>query len=116
MIWPLRNQKKDGTFTITAKLRFQRLQVKIPFWSHANGMKDVSIFRRQADGSYTVTAKPVTTKMLMVSTSAGLLIVDAQGHRFCQAFIDIKIISSTGTLLIQNNNKNAGTDVVIKDL
>ena len=34
-------------------------EVKIPFWSHANGMKDIIWYTptRQVDGSYTVTAK-----------------------------------------------------------
>ena len=54
--------ESDGTFTITAK-NLQGLdgyeEVKIPFWSHANGMKDIIWYTpsRQADGSYTVTAK-----------------------------------------------------------
>ena len=54
--------ESDGTFTITAK-NLQGLdgyeEVKIPFWSHANGMKDIIWYtpNRQADGSYTVTAK-----------------------------------------------------------
>ena len=62
LIWPLQNQKKDGIFTITAK-NLQGFdgykEVKIPFWSHANGMKDIIWYTptRQADGSYTVTAK-----------------------------------------------------------
>ena len=56
------NSESDGTFTITAK-NLQGLdgyeEVKIPFWSHANGMKDIIWYTpsRQADGSYTVTAK-----------------------------------------------------------
>ena len=34
-------------------------EVKIPFWSHANGMSDIKWYTptRQADGSYTVTVK-----------------------------------------------------------
>ncbi len=54
--------EKDGTFTITAK-NLQGFdgykEVKIPFWSHANGMKDIIWYTptRQADGSYTVTAR-----------------------------------------------------------
>ena len=54
--------RKDGTFTITART-FQGFdgykEVKIPFWSHANGAWRHHRYSptRQADGSYTVTAK-----------------------------------------------------------
>ena len=115
----------DGTFTITAK-NLQGFdsykEVKIPFWSHANGMKDIIWYTptRQADGSYTVTAKAIDHENADGKYEAQVFYVDAQGqNKFVKkAFIDYKNQSRpTGTLLIQNNNKDAGTfDVIIKDV
>ena len=117
--------ESDGTFTITAK-NLQGFdgykEVKIPFWSHANGMKDIIWYTptRQADGSYTVTAKASDHENADGKYEAQVFYVDAQGqNKFVKkAFIDYKNQSRpTGTLLIQNNNKDTGTfDVIIKDL
>ena len=117
--------EKDGTFTITAK-NLQSFdgykEVKIPFWSHANGMKDIIWYTptRQADGSYTVTAKAIDHENADGKYEAQVFYVDAQGqNKFVKkAFIDYKNQSRpTGTLLIQNNNKDTGTfDVIIKDV
>ena len=117
--------ESDGTFTITAK-NLQGLdgyeEVKIPFWSHANGMKDIIWYTpsRQADGSYTVTAKASDHENADGQYEAQVFYVDAQGqNKFVKkAFIDYKNQSRpTGTLLIQNNNKDTGTfDVIIKDV
>ncbi len=117
--------EKEGTFTITAK-NLQGFdgykEVKIPFWSHADGMKDIIWYTptRQADGSYTVTAKASDHENADGKYEAQVFYVDAQGqNKFVKkAFIDYKNQSrSTGTLLIQNNNKDTGTfDVIIKDV
>ena len=117
--------ESDGTFTITAK-NLQGFdgykEVKIPFWSHANGMKDIIWYTptRQADGSYTVTAKASDHENADGKYEAQVFYVDAKGqNKFVKkAFIDYKNQSrSTGTLLIQNNNKDTGTfDVIIKDV
>ena len=117
--------EKDGTFTITAK-NLQGFdgykEVKIPFWSHANGMKDIIWYTPtlQADGSYTVTAKASDHENADGKYEAQVFYVDAQGqNKFVKkVFIDYKNQSRpTGTLLIQNNNKDAGTfDVIIKDV
>ena len=117
--------ESDGTFTITAK-NLQGFdgykEVKIPFWSHANGMKDIIWYTptRQADGSYTVTAKASDHENADGQYEAQVFYVDAQGqNKFVKkAFIDYKNQSRpTGTLLIQNNNKDTGTfDVIIKDV
>ena len=117
--------ESDGTFTITAK-NLQGFdgykEVKIPFWSHANGMKDIIWYTptRQADGSYTVTAKASDHENADGQYEAQVFYVDAQGqNKFVKkAFIDFKNQSRpTGTLLIQNNNKDTGTfDVIIKDV
>ena len=117
--------EKDGTFTITAK-NLQGFdgykEVKIPFWSHANGMKDIIWYTptRQADGSYTVTAKASDHENADGKYEAQVFYVDAKGqNKFVKkAFIDYENQSRpTGTLLIQNNNKDTGTfDVIIKDV
>ena len=117
--------EKDGTFTITAK-NLQGFdsytEVKIPFWSHANGMKDIIWYtpNRQADGSYTVTAKASDHENADGQYEAQVFYVDAKGqNKFVKkAFIDFKNQSRpTASLLIQNNNKDAGTfDVIIKDV
>ena len=117
--------ESDGTFTITAK-NLQGLdgyeEVKIPFWSHANGMKDIIWYTptRQADGSYTVTAKASDHENADGQYEAQVFYVDANGqNKFVKkAFIDYKNQSRpTASLLIQNNNKDAGTfDVIIKDV
>ena len=117
--------EKDGTFTITAK-NLQGFdgykEVKIPFWSHANGMKDIIWYTptRQADGSYTVTAKASDHENADGQYEAQVFYVDAKGqNKFVKkAFIDFKNQSRpTASLLIQNNNKDTGTfDVIIKDV
>ena len=117
--------EKDGTFTITAK-NLQGFdgykEVKIPFWSHANGMKDIIWYTptRQVDGSYTVTAKASDHENADGQYEAQVFYVDAKGqNKFVKKdFIDFKNQSRpTGTLLIQNNNKDTGTfDVIIKDV
>ena len=117
--------ESDGTFTIIAK-NLQGFdsykEVKIPFWSHANGMKDIIWYTptRQADGSYTVTAKASDHENADGKYEAQVFYVDAQGqNKFVKkAFIDYKNQSRpTASLLIQNNNKDAGTfDVIIKDV
>ena len=115
----------EGTFTITAKnlKGFEGYkEVKIPFWSQANGMKDIIWYTptRQADGSYTVTAKASDHENADGQYEAQVFYVDAKGqNKFVKkAFIDYKNQSRpTGTLLIQNNNKDTGTfDVIIKDV
>ncbi|WP_342987070.1 GBS Bsp-like repeat-containing protein, partial [Streptococcus parasanguinis] len=96
--------------------------VKIPFWSHANGMKDIVWYTptRQADGSYTVTAKASDHENADGKYEAQVFYVDAKGqNKFVKkAFIDFKNQSRpTGNLIIQNNNKDTGTfDVIIKDV
>ncbi|WP_445285431.1 GBS Bsp-like repeat-containing protein [Streptococcus sp. KHUD_012] len=117
--------EKDGTFTITAK-NLQGFdgykEVKIPFWSHANGMKDIIWYTptRQADGSYTVTAKASDHENADGQYEAQVFYVDAKGqNKFVKKdFIDFKNQSRpTASLLIQNNNKDTGTfDVIIKDV
>ncbi|QXW97574.1 GBS Bsp-like repeat-containing protein [Streptococcus rubneri] len=115
----------EGTFTITAKnLRgFEGYkEVKIPFWSHANGMKDIVWYRpsRQADGSYTVTAKASDHENANGQYEAQVFYVDRKGQNTFvkKTFVQYEgKTSPTGTITIQNNNKDTGTfDVVIKEV
>ena len=120
-----KSESEEGTFTIIAK-NLQGFdgykEVKIPFWSHANGMKDIVWYTptRQADGSYTVTAKASDHENADGKYEAQVFYVDAQGqNKFVKkGFIDYKNQSRpTGNLIIQNNNKDTGTfDVIIKDV
>ena len=115
----------EGTFTITAKnlKGFEGYkEVKIPFWSQANGMKDIVWYRpsRQADGSYTVTAKASDHENANGQYEAQLFYVDHKGQNTFvkKTFVQYEgKTSPTGTITIQNNNKDTGTfDVVIKEV
>ena len=117
--------EKDGTFTITAK-NLQGFagykEVKIPFWSHANGMKDIIWYTptRQSDGSYTVIAKASDHEKADGKYEAQVFYVDDKGqNKFVKkAFVDYQNQArQTGTLTIQNNNKEKGTfDVIVSDV
>ena len=115
----------EGTFTITAKnlKGFEGYkEVKIPFWSQANGMKDIVWYSpsRQTDGSYTVTAKASDHENANGQYEAQLFYVDHKGQNTFvkKTFVQYEgKTSPTGTISIQNNNKDTGTfDVIIKDV
>ena len=115
----------EGTFTITAKnlKGFEGYkEVKIPFWSQANGMKDIVWYSpsRQVDGSYTVTAKASDHENANGQYEAQLFYVDHKGQNTFvkKTFVQYEgKTSPTGTITIQNNNKDTGTfDVIIKDV
>ena len=117
--------KSAGTFTITAKnlKRFENYkEIKIPFWSHAKGMDDIKWYTpvRQSDGSYKVVAKASDHENVDGRYEAQIFYYDAQGQRqFVQkAFAEYKKEQPlSGTLSIENNNKDTGTfDVIIKDV
>ena len=115
----------EGTFTITAKnlKGFEGYkEVKIPFWSQANGMKDIVWYSpsRQSDGSYTVTAKASDHENANGQYEAQLFYVDHKGQNTFvkKTFVQYEgKTSPTGTILIQNNNKDTGTfDIIIRDV
>ena len=117
--------KSAGTFTITAKnlKGFENYkEIKIPFWSHAKGMDDIKWYTpvRQSDGSYKVVAKASNHENVDGRYEAQIFYYDAQGQRqFVQkAFAEYKKEQPlSGTLSIENNNKDTGTfDVIIKDV
>ena len=115
----------EGTFTITAKnlKGFEGYkEVKIPFWSHANGMKDIVWYSpsRQADGSYTVTAKASDHENANGQYEAQLFYVDHKGQNTFvkKTFVQYEgKTTPTGRITIQNNNKDNGTfDVIISNV
>ena len=115
----------EGTFTITAKnlKGFEGYkEVKIPFWSHANGMKDIVWYSpsRQADGSYTVTAKASDHENANGQYEAQLFYVDHKGQNTFvkKTFVQYEAKTTpTGRITIQNNNKDNGTfDVIISNV
>ena len=117
--------KSAGTFTITAKnlKGFENYkEIKIPFWSHAKGMDDIKWYTpvRQLDGSYKVVAKASDHENVDGRYEAQIFYYDAQGQRqFVQkAFAEYKKEQPlSGTLSIENNNKDTGSfDVIIKDV
>ena len=117
--------KSAGTFTIIAKnlKGFENYkEIKIPFWSHARGMDDIKWYTpvRQSDGSYKVIAKANDHENVDGRYEAQIFYYDAQGQRqFVQkSFAEYKKEQPlSGTLSIQNNNKDTGTfDVIIKDV
>ena len=117
--------KSAGTFTITAKnlKGFENYkEIKIPFWSHAKGMDDIKWYTpvRQSDGSYKVVAKASDHENVDGRYEAQIFYYDAQGQRqFVQkSFAEYKKEQPlSGTLSIENNNKDTGTfDVIIKDV
>ena len=117
--------KSAGTFTIIAKnlKGFENYkEIKIPFWSHARGMDDIKWYTpvRQSDGSYKVVAKASDHENVDGRYEAQIFYYDAQGQRqFVQkSFAEYKKEQPlSGTLSIENNNKDTGTfDVIIKDV
>ena len=115
----------EGTFTITAKnlKGFEGYkEVKIPFWSHANGMKAIVWYSpsRQADGSYTVTAKASDHENANGQYEAQLFYVDHKGQNTFvkKTFVQYEgKTTPTATISIQNNNKDNGTfDVIISNV
>ena len=116
--------ENNGTFTIIAK-NLKGLEgykeVKIPFWSHANGMSDIKWYTptRQADGSYTVTVKASDHENANGRYEAQVFYIDARGQkRFVQkAFVERNNPSKPTGVISITNNKDSGTfDVVISDV
>ena len=116
--------ESDGSFTITAT-RLTGLSefkgIQIPFWSHANGMKDIVWYTptKQQDGSYSVTVKASDHENAYGTYEAQLFYVDSKGKNqfVTKSMVEYKKLQPTGTLTIQNNNKETGTfDVIVSDV
>ena len=111
----------EGTFTITAKnlKGFEGYkEVKIPFWSHANGMKDIVWYSptRQSDGSYSVTAKVDDHENASGKYEAQVFYVDHQGRNTFvkKAFVDRA--KPSADLSISNPDANGNFTITAKNL
>ena len=119
--------ENNGTFTIIAK-NLKGLEgykeVKIPFWSHANGMSDIKWYTptRQADGSYTVTVKASDHENANGRYEAQVFYIDARGQkRFVQkAFSDYShgqpTVPVSANLSISKNENNGTFTIIAKNL
>ena len=116
--------ESDGSFTIRAT-RLTGLSgfkgIQIPFWSHANGMKDIVWYTptQQQDGSYSVTVKASDHENIDGTYEAQLFYLDAKGNKefVTKSMVEYHKLRPTGALTIQNNNKETGTfDVIISDV
>ncbi|WP_175060636.1 GBS Bsp-like repeat-containing protein [Streptococcus salivarius] len=119
--------ENNGTFTIIAK-NLKGLEgykeVKIPFWSHANGMSDIKWYTptRQADGSYTVTVKASDHENANGRYEAQVFYIDAKGQkRFVQkAFSDYShgqpTVPVSANLSISKNENNGTFTIIAKNL
>ena len=96
-------------------------EVLIPTWSDSNGPDDLVWHKavRQSDGSYRATIKASDHKNEDGKYNVHVYYVDQNNQRnyITEITTEVRQARLSGTLLIQNNNKDAGTfDVIIKDV
>ena len=96
-------------------------EVLIPTWSDSNGPDDLVWHKaeRQSDGSYRATIKASDHKNEDGKYNVHVYYVDQNNQRnyITETTTEVRQARLSGTLLIQNNNKDAGTfDVIIKDV
>ena len=96
-------------------------EVLIPTWSDSNGPDDLVWHKavRQSDGSYRATIKASDHKNEDGKYNVHVYYVDQTNQRnyITETTTEVRQARRSGTILIQNNNKDAGTfDVIIKDV
>ena len=96
-------------------------EVLIPTWSDSNGPDDLVWHKaeRQSDGSYRATIKASDHKNEDGKYNVHVYYVDQNNQRnyITETTTEVRQARLSGTLLIQNNNKDTGTfDVIIKDV
>ena len=96
-------------------------EVLIPTWSDSNGPDDLVWHKavRQSDGSYRATIKASDHKNEDGKYNIHVYYVDQNNQRnyITETTTEVRQARRSGTILIQNNNKDAGTfDVIIKDV
>ena len=96
-------------------------EVLIPTWSDSNGPDDLVWHKavRQSDGSYRATIKASDHKNEDGKYNIHVYYVDQNNQRnyITETTTEVGQARRSGTILIQNNNKDAGTfDVIIKDV
>ncbi len=96
-------------------------EILIPTWSDSNGPDDLVWHKavRQSDGSYRATIKASDHKNEDGKYNVHVYYVDQSNQRsyITETTTEVRQARRSGTILIQNNNKDAGTfDVIIKDV
>ena len=96
-------------------------EVLIPTWSDSNGPDDLVWHKavRQSDGSYRATIKALDHKNEDGKYNVHVYYVDQNNQRnyITETTTEVRQARRSGTILIQNNNKDTGTfDVIIKDV
>ena len=96
-------------------------EVLIPTWSDKNWQDDLVWHKavRQSDGSYRATIKASDHKNEDGKYNVHVYYVDQNNQRnyISETTTEVRQARRSGTILIQNNNKDTGTfDVIIKDV
>ena len=96
-------------------------EVLVPVWSNQNGQDDLIWHKavRQSDGSYRATIKASDHKYDAGKYYVHVHYVDQNNRRnyITETTTEVRQARRSGTILIQNNNKDTGTfDVIIKDV
>ena len=96
-------------------------EVLIPTWSDSNGPDDLVWHKavRQSDGSYRATIKASDHKNEDGKYNVHVYYVDQNNQRnyITETTTEVRQARRSGTILIQNNNKDTGTfDIIIKDV
>ena len=96
-------------------------EVLIPTWSDKNWQDDLVWHKavRQSDGSYRATIKASDHKNEDGKYNVHVYYVDQNNQRnyITETTTEVRQARRSGTILIQNNNKDTGTfDVIIKDV
>ena len=118
------NNTENGTFEAVVRNVVSPnglKEVLVPTWSESNGQDDLVWHKaiRQSDGSYKAVIKANEHKNSQGKYLVHAYYVNDLGKKeyVASTATNISISKSTGTLLIQNNNKDTGTfDVIIKDV
>jgi len=96
-------------------------EVLIPSWSVAGGQDDLIWHKavRQSDGSYRATIKASEHKNTLGQYQVHVHYLDQNDRRryVTETVVEVQKTSPTGTITIQNNNKETGTfDVIISNV
>ena len=118
------NNSETGTFDVVVRDVVSPnglKEVLVPTWSNQNGLDDLVWHKaiRQSDGSYRATIKASDHKNDTGKFNVHIYYVDQNNKKnyITETVTEVRQARRSGTLLIQNNNKDKGTfDVIIKDV